>query len=77
MKKQAESIAKAMHASNVRRLIFISSMGIYQHRVDPNVPMGGSVPVSMSEGVASARGEAADTTAESDVQFMQGPEDDA
>ncbi len=29
MKKQAESIVQAMDASGVRRLIFISSMGIY------------------------------------------------
>ncbi len=29
MKKQAECIVKAMHAVGVRRLIFISSMGIY------------------------------------------------
>src|SRR5271157_2500973 len=29
MKKQAEHIVKAMHATGVRRLIFISSMGIY------------------------------------------------
>jgi uncharacterized protein YbjT (DUF2867 family) len=29
MKKQAECIVKAMHAAGVRRLIFISSMGIY------------------------------------------------
>jgi uncharacterized protein YbjT (DUF2867 family) len=30
MKRQAESIIEAMHASGVRRLIFISSMGIYE-----------------------------------------------
>jgi uncharacterized protein YbjT (DUF2867 family) len=29
MKRQAESIVAAMHATRVRRLIFISSMGIY------------------------------------------------
>ena len=29
MKKQAEDIVEAMHATGVRRLIFISSMGIY------------------------------------------------
>jgi uncharacterized protein YbjT (DUF2867 family) len=29
MKKQAECIVKAMHAAGVRRLIFISSVGIY------------------------------------------------
>ncbi len=29
MKRQAESIVAAMHATGVRRLIFISSMGIY------------------------------------------------
>jgi len=29
MKKQAESIVKAMHSAGARRLIFISSMGIY------------------------------------------------
>jgi nucleoside-diphosphate-sugar epimerase len=29
MKKQAEHIVKAMHATGVKRLIFISSMGIY------------------------------------------------
>jgi len=29
MKKQAEHIVEAMHATGVRRLIFISSMGIY------------------------------------------------
>jgi uncharacterized protein YbjT (DUF2867 family) len=30
MKRQAESIIEAMHASGVKRLIFISSMGIYE-----------------------------------------------
>jgi nucleoside-diphosphate-sugar epimerase len=29
MKQQAESIAPAMHATGLKRLIFISSMGIY------------------------------------------------
>jgi uncharacterized protein YbjT (DUF2867 family) len=29
MKEQAERIVQAMHAANVKRLIFISSMGIY------------------------------------------------
>jgi uncharacterized protein YbjT (DUF2867 family) len=29
MKRQAESIIRAMHATGVKRLIFISSMGIY------------------------------------------------
>jgi uncharacterized protein YbjT (DUF2867 family) len=30
MKRQAESIIEAMHASGVKRLVFISSMGIYE-----------------------------------------------